>query len=161
MLPRLLGKAAYSLYEFTQFLCKHPQSLNKLVQSLNKLFQSFNKLAQSFNKLAQSLNKLVQSLNKLAQSLNKLAQSFNKLSQPLNKLFYQLNFRRGKGKNFWMFIIQAHGSDGGLLFARPKSNQKGSGTYGFRTSLHASGNRLRHPWPSVWLLGHGFRCPLR
>ena len=60
-----------------------------------------------------------------------------------------------------MLVSLAHGFGGGLLFARPKSNQKGSGTYGFRTSLDASGNRLRHPWPSVWLLGHGFRSPLR
>ena len=58
-------------------------------------------------------------------------------------------------------LFLAHGSDGGSLLDRPKSNQKGAGTYGFPSSLYASGNRLRHPWPSAWLLGLDFRCPLR
>jgi hypothetical protein len=40
-----------------------------------------------------------------------------------------------RGKNFWMLVILAHGSGGGLLFWRQKSNQKTVGTYGFQTSL--------------------------
>ncbi len=34
-----------------------------------------------------------------------------------------------------MLVSLAHGSVGGLLFWRQKSNQKTAGTYGFRTSL--------------------------
>ena len=34
-----------------------------------------------------------------------------------------------------MLFLLAHGSDGGLLFWRQKSNQKTVGTYGFQASL--------------------------
>ncbi len=34
-----------------------------------------------------------------------------------------------------MLVILAHGSGGGLLFWRQKSNQKTVGTYGFQASL--------------------------
>ena len=68
---------------------------------------------------------------------------------------------KAKGRTYGCLLFRPTVPPAGLLLDRPKSNQKGAGTYGFPSSLYASGNRLRHPWPSVWRPGLGFRCPLR